>query len=253
LHAVTGFWVSGFALILLVTGLPWTGVWGSGFAALRAQTGLVKSAPDWAIGSHDHMATVPASVRPAAIPISAIIAKAKAFNLAFPALIRPPGGPDAANNWSVKSESQNRPLRVTLKFDAATGRLALRTGFADSHPIDRAVGYGVAWHEGQLFGWINQLAGLLTAIALIVMMVSGFVLWRRRKPAGGLGAPAPRRVPARIGGVAIIILILATLLPMLALSLIAVVVLENMVFSRVASIRNWLGIKAAGHQSPDRD
>src|SRR3546814_5886264 len=28
LHAVTGFWVSGLALVLLITALPWAGVWG---------------------------------------------------------------------------------------------------------------------------------------------------------------------------------------------------------------------------------
>src|SRR3546814_4622066 len=30
LHAVTGFWVSGLALILLATALPWTDVWATG-------------------------------------------------------------------------------------------------------------------------------------------------------------------------------------------------------------------------------
>jgi uncharacterized iron-regulated membrane protein len=35
LHAVTGFWVSGLALVLLVTGLPWASVWGSAFKAVR--------------------------------------------------------------------------------------------------------------------------------------------------------------------------------------------------------------------------
>ena len=28
MHAVTGFWVSGLALMLLVTGLPWAEAWG---------------------------------------------------------------------------------------------------------------------------------------------------------------------------------------------------------------------------------
>src|SRR5690606_8019068 len=31
LHAVTGFWICGLVLVLLVTGLPWTGLWGSAF------------------------------------------------------------------------------------------------------------------------------------------------------------------------------------------------------------------------------
>ena len=40
LHAVTGFWVSGLALVLLITGLPWASVWGDAFrdGAYRAWT-----------------------------------------------------------------------------------------------------------------------------------------------------------------------------------------------------------------------
>ena len=39
LHAVTGFWVSGLALVLLVTALPWAGVWGDAFQRVRAEMG----------------------------------------------------------------------------------------------------------------------------------------------------------------------------------------------------------------------
>jgi uncharacterized iron-regulated membrane protein len=66
LHAVTGFWVSGLALVLLVTGLPWASVWGSAFKAVRTEMGWVKGKQDWTIGGraadaddhagHDHAA-----------------------------------------------------------------------------------------------------------------------------------------------------------------------------------------------------
>ncbi|MGE0774004.1 MAG: PepSY-associated TM helix domain-containing protein, partial [Sphingomonadaceae bacterium] len=50
LHAVTGFWVAGFAMILLLTGLPWAEVWGSGFKAIRTEMGWIKGEQDWTIG-----------------------------------------------------------------------------------------------------------------------------------------------------------------------------------------------------------
>src|SRR3546814_2890515 len=114
---------------------------------------------------------------------------------------------------------RSRPRRMTVTYDMGTGREASREGFADGHVIDRVVGYGIAWHEGQLFGWVNQLVGVLTAIGLIMMAVSEFILWRRRKPGDVLGAPPPANIPARIGGVAVILLTLAALLPLLAASL----------------------------------
>src|SRR3546814_20467326 len=50
LHAVTGFWISGLALVLLVTALPWAGVWGSAFKAARAEMGWVQGTQDWTLG-----------------------------------------------------------------------------------------------------------------------------------------------------------------------------------------------------------
>ena len=55
--------------------------------------------------------------------------------------------------------------------------------------IDQIVGVGIAAHEGQLFAPLNQVLGVLTALGLITLCVSAFVMWRRRAPEGVLGAP----------------------------------------------------------------
>src|SRR3546814_3109851 len=44
------FWVSGLALVLLITALPWAGVWGSAFKAARAEMGWVQGTQDWTLG-----------------------------------------------------------------------------------------------------------------------------------------------------------------------------------------------------------
>ena len=110
--------------------------------------------------------------------------------LAFPAIVLAPGaalfGPPSPD-WVVTSITQNRPLGLTITYDAATGEELSRERFADRHPIDRVVGYGLAWHEGALFGAINQVIGVLTALALVTMSVTAFLMWRRRKPAGCAG------------------------------------------------------------------
>ncbi|NJS14921.1 MAG: PepSY domain-containing protein, partial [Sphingopyxis sp.] len=212
LHAVTGFWVAGLALVLLVSGLPWAGVWGDAFKAVRAQAGWVQGKQDWTTGGaahaeHDHAAMLAAQANGASsVSINAIVAKAKAERLAFPVIVTPPG-----EHWTVKSDAQNRPLRATITYDAMTGERLTVERFADRHPIDRAVGYGIAWHEGQLFGWINQLVGVFTALALVTLTVSGFLLWRKRKPEAGLGAPAAPARRAKMRGVAVIMLVLPLL------------------------------------------
>jgi len=103
------------------------------------------------------------------------------------------------------------------------------------------VGYGIAWHEGQLFGLVNQLVGVATAMALITLMISGFVMWRRRKPEGRLGAPPRPATPAKMRGVVAIILILAVFLPLLAASLILLWLFDRIILPRLPALDAWLG------------
>lgn len=277
LHAVTGFWVAGLALVLLVTALPWAGVWGSAFKTVRQELGWVQGKQDWTIGGqasddadphamhweHDHSAMTAMPDAPmnhasmdhsghamSPVLLSEIVARAEAEHLAFPVIVSPPAASGAV--WTVKSDTQNRPQRVTLTYDAMTGAEKSRETFADKHAIDRVVGYGVAWHEGQLLGWFNQLVGVLTALMLIVLTVSGFVLWRRRKPETSLGAPQLPAVPARIGGVVAIVALLAALLPMLAISLAMLWLVERLVLANIPPVACWLGLapRAAGVGGP---
>lgn len=265
LHAVTGFWVAGLALVLLVTGLPWAGSWGSLFAMARAEMGWTNGAQNWKVGAgggheghgggdasihaeHDHeamMARIASGAR--LTSLEQMVAKARSERMAFPVSILPPGapqmfGPPTGMVWTIKSEAQNRPLQRSATYDMMTGQQLSRTGFADKHVIDRVINYGIAWHEGQLFGWLNQLIGVLTAIALVMLSVTGFLMWRKRKPEGTLGAPALPSVPARIGGVVGIILVVAALIPMLAASLILLWVIERLVLAYMPRTSAWLGL-----------
>lgn len=264
MHAVTGFWVSGLALVLLFTGLPWAGVWGSAFATVRAELGLVKGVQDWKTGSggkvdhssHGHAGhhgPMPVHDGGAAASIPApvfelYVARAHAEELAFPALVLPPGAPQrfgpptGKDVWTIKSEAQNRPLNRSIAYDASTGSEVSRSGFADKHPIDRIVNYGIAWHEGQLLGWFNQLVGVFTAIMLATVSISGFAMWRRRKPDFSLGAPPlpPRRVTG--AGIVAATIILAALLPLFAISLVFFWLAEKLVLSRIRPLALWLGL-----------
>ena len=255
LHAVTGFWVSGLALVLLTTGLPWASVWGDAFRVARAELGLVQGAQDWKTGTHaphaehDHDAMM--KMHAAGIPLvglSDMVAKAKLEDLPHPVFVKPPGaperfGPPTPMAWTIKSESQNRPLNRKITYDVATGKELSRTSFADKHVIDQAVNYGIAWHEGQLFGWINQLVGVLTALGLITLVISGFLMWRRRKPEDILGAPPIPSVQQKMRGVVIIIGVMAVLLPLLALSLLALWLFDRLLLPRLPALATWLGVK----------
>lgn len=276
-HAVTGFWVSGLAMVLLLTGLPWADVWGSAFKAVRTEMGWIKGPQDWTIGGrapdagehaeHDHAAMMAAGGKAAGmaggmaggmqhdmagmvhVPLSTIVARAKSEHLPFPVILTPPGGKQrfgkkAVMAWTARSDTQNRPERVTITYDAMSGQETQREVFADKHVIDRVVGYGVAWHEGALFGLVNQLIGVATALALVLLAVSGFVMWRRRKPEDALGALPPPQLAGRGAGLTLLILALALFLPLFAISLLALWLIDRLVLPRTPGLARWMGLPA---------
>ncbi len=262
LHAVIGFWVSAFALFLLISGLPWTKFWGSNLKALRQIGSPTEIRQDWSTGAakasapipadagehagHEgHMGHGPAAPRAALFDGAALdrlMPVVAALALPPPVSIAPPNA--KSPGWSAKSDTANRPQRVTLKLDGEAGSIVSREDFADRKLIDRIVGVGVAAHEGQLFGWFNQLLGALTALSLIGLAGSAIVMWLKRRPAATLGAPkafVETRIPASLIAAAIV---LGVLLPMFGLSLIAVLIIERTLLRRIAAARDYLGLQA---------
>lgn len=221
LHAVTGMWVSGFAMFLLITALPWTTVWGAGLKQVRE----LASPPvrqDWSQSRADEHAEHEREVSSAAIAtpltLDQIVARIAPLRLEPPVRVYLPN--ERLPRWRVRAETQNRPLVRELELDANTGAILSDKGFDGKPVLDRVIGIGIAAHEGQLFGIANQMLGLATALGLIAMCVSAVVMWWRRRPDGALGVPAPRAQGFTIRPpLAILIVCLAILLPVLGASL----------------------------------
>ena len=259
LHSVSGFWVSGLALFLLLTGLPWASNWGKYLEMIRSVTHMTGN-PEWTSGSAAEDAARLAR-NPISMPgmimnrgagtaspaldagIDTIIGAVTPLHLAWPVLIAPPTV--SGGLWTAKSDAQNRTVRTSLQLDAA-GVVVRREDFAQQQWIDRLVETGVAAHEGQLFGLANQLLGLFTAICLIALSVSAFVLWWRRRPAKVLGAPAYQAPEKPLAFSFILVLVLFCFyLPLLGASIMAVRLIELFVLRRISVTRNWLGLASS--------
>jgi uncharacterized iron-regulated membrane protein len=266
LHAVAGFWLSLFALFFLLSALPWTKVWGSAFKELRGVTPQQALKQDWTTGPASAKAKRMADYKEAPPAQSEAVdehaehrahkggpqaARIEGFerlaeivrplHLAEPALLLPPSPQKPF--WQARSESQNRPLRVALSYDPASFALVKQEDFSSRALVDKIVGVGVAAHEGQLFGWFNQLLGLLTAIGFLVLCVTSALMWWRRRPSRALGAPPALAAPPRLAPALIAtIVVLGALLPTLGASLIVVFFAETAIKRFAPALSLWLGL-----------
>lgn len=246
-HSVVGIYSSIFALFFLLSGLPWTDVWGEGFKSVRRITHTMPERQDWTTSRKEEkdrlMEEMGHDMKPMPyynISVDDLAAHAKLENLPFPVEIAPPNKKN--HNWVLRSNAQNRTKRIEIEYDPKTGMEVKRTPFAKRHIIDKIVGTAVAAHEGQLFAPLNQILGVLTALALSLMSISAFKMWRNRKPDGLLGAP-PAIKDQKIGfGIAVIILFFALFLPVFGISLIIIALVEFLILKRIPAFRNWLGL-----------
>ena len=264
LHAATGLWVSAFALFLIVTGLPWANGWGAYFKSIRRMTGTAAIRQDWTTGRASELAARSAlnnntlnampdmpgmdHAEHTMLPTSSdayaafdrLVPLAASLGLAPPVKIMPAATPGAM--WTIKSDSQNRTLRDVVQADPQTGAVVGRQNFNQTMLIDRIVGVGIATHEGQLFGVINQLLGLLTALGLVALCVSALVLWWKRRHVGVLGAPVPIEPPRWSFALIAAVIALAIYLPELGISIALTILVERFILSRIPAAQRWLGL-----------
>lgn len=276
IHSVIGMWISFFALFLLMSGLPWAKFWGGYFKDIRSLTGTAVAQQDWTTGSEraaksgdreasksdtpsdavkkssggehaDHGGGSRRGRRGAGVmpkdmtAFDRVVATVRPLNLEHPVVIAPPSKP-ASDEWTAKSMTPNRPLRVNLVVNGKTGEIISREDFSQRHIIDRIVGTCIAAHEGQLFGWLNQLLGLLTAIGLVLLSVSGVVMWWRRRDVGVLGAPKVLLSPRISWGLIALVILFGIYLPLFGASLVLVLIIEFAVLKRIPKVRDWLGL-----------
>ncbi len=282
-HAVTGVWVSFLVIALLLTGLPWAKSWGGYFRFVRSSLAGINTVPDWPMGSeseravatarnaaraaalagevpsgqHQHHAP-PAEKAPsrfgsrspkppaapgAYLPINRLLPIVERLSLAHPVQILPPvrkGG-----SWFARSNSQNRTLQDSYTLDAKTGAVLRHEAFSDKPLVDRVVSAGVAYHEGQLFGLLNQLVGLSTALGAALLSISSVVMWWRRRPSGVLGAPVASERPAMAPLLIGFIVFLSVAFPLLAISITVLLLFERLVLQRLPGVSRWLGLRPA--------
>jgi len=174
------------------------------------------------------------------IDLDKMVATVAPLGLPNPILISPPM--HSGGNWTAKSDTRDRPLRVDLVLDGHSATILKRTDFSSKPWLDRVIGTGIAAHEGQLFGPLNQLVSLFTTAGLFLLSISGLIMWWKRKPESVLGAPTPVRRVHFSAALITLLVALGLYFPFLGGSMILVILTERFILRRIPPVQHWLGL-----------
>lgn len=223
-HTLIGAGTFVLLLVMVGTGLTWTNYAGAWVDVLKSS--LSAETPSVSTGAG---AALPPGPAPGG-GIDTVADSARAAGVRTPWEIEPAS--EQGQAWTVSTIDDTWPIESTsVAVDPATGGIVDRVGWDDYPLLAKATTLGVAFHQAQLFGLANQLLLTVMALALIVLILAGYRMWWRRRPAGGLGAP-PRAGPL-LRTVPVPLLVgfglLMVLLPMLGASFLAYLAVERLV------------------------
>ncbi len=265
-HALSGAVVGIGLLGMLVTGLPWTGFWGEKAQTLATQNGtsfwsldhgaasdptstLDESLPHshaqdipWALGKNEQPTSTPTSSGTVANLDTAVVVAVQE-GLHRPLTITLPDGGDGV--FSAISYAFHDPAQEkTVHIDQYGGQAVATYGY-DQYPVlAKTVSRGIALHEGRHFGTLNMIASAGFCVLVLFMCISGPLMWWRRRPKNGtLGAPRAKMPLKATPLLAVGIAALAVFLPLFGLSLVAILILDQLVLRRAGRLSSWFNVK----------
>ncbi|SDT27941.1 Uncharacterized iron-regulated membrane protein [Paenibacillaceae bacterium GAS479] len=255
MHAVPAFWLSLLILTLILTGLPWSGVMGKGIDNIANSTNTNYPANAFGAGSlesvtlsKDVAEDLPWATENIPVPASAVggyvrlslnevAAIADRQGVIKPYTISMPEG--KAGVFTVASADDRPTNNATLHIDQYSGAVLTDVRFADYGIMGKVIMLGIAFHEGKLFGLANQILGLIACLGLILISAGSYVMWRKRAPAGKLGAPNKPRDRKVTIGLLIIMGALGIIMPLVGLSILIVLAIDLLVIRRVPALKRW--------------
>ena len=138
--------------------------------------------------------------------------------------------PDGAKGAYVAT---SRPARVedtrVVYLDQYSGAVLGDIKFKDWGPVGKAIEWGIAVHQGQEYGAVNRYLMLAGCIAIVLLAVSAFTMWWKRRPKGSLGIPSSPVQTHAIRGLLAIMIAVGILFPLVGISLILAAAVDRVV------------------------
>ena len=138
------------------------------------------------------------------------------------------GSYTVVNRWPQKLSEQR-----TLYLDQFTGATITNATAAQDGALSRLTSFGIAMHMGNQLGVLTRISATLACLGVLVSVLTGFLMWWKRRPAGGTGLPGRASDATRaatpkhvVKAVSIAAVALGVLYPAFGVSLLAVLGVE---------------------------
>ncbi|WP_155054216.1 PepSY-associated TM helix domain-containing protein [Streptomyces blattellae] len=233
LHGTVGVWAAIGFFFLSATGLTWSAYAGANIDELRTSLGhSTPSVSASAGGDHDGHGAASGSGGSAehGVGLDDILAAARSEGLGDPVEIVPPA--DESSAYVVKQVQRSWPEKQdSVAIDPATGEVTDVLRFDDYPLLAKLTRWGIDLHTGVLFGLVNQIALMLLALSLIVLILLGYRMWWQRGRGSAFGRPIPRgawqQVPPQIlVPLVAVIAVVGYFVPLLGIPLAAFIVVD---------------------------
>ena len=157
-----------------------------------------------------------------------------------------PDGEDgvySAIGYAFDAPSDERTVHV----DRFGGQVVSTYGYDDYPLLAKVVSQGIGWHEGRSLGLVSFWAAAAMCALVIASCVTGPLMWwRRRRRGAGLGAPRGRMPIAASPWLLVGLIALGVLLPFFGVTLLVVLLLDQLVVRRVPFLGRWFSATSSG-------
>lgn len=233
LHGTVGVWAAIGFFFLSATGLTWSAYAGAHIDELRTSLGQATPSVSASAGG-DHGghggAVGTGGSGEHGVGLDKVLAAARVEGLGDPVEIVPPT--DSSSAYVVRQVQRSWPSKQdAAAIDPSTGAVTDVVRFEDYPVLAKLTRWGIDLHTGVLFGLVNQIALMLLALSLIVLIVWGYRMWWQRGRASAFGRPVPRgawqQVPPQIlVPLVAVVAVVGYFVPLLGISLAAFVVVD---------------------------
>lgn len=238
IHGAIGVFISLGLCFWILTGLPWTEFWGNQFQKIAENTKIGYPVPVWGEGKPE--SKIPEnSLEKSPISIDEVIRIADSRNIHPGYDVYFPSDPKGI--YIVQIYLPKSTMEATLHIDQYSGEVLGDYRFKEYGFLGKAFSTGYAIHIGNHFGLLNQIVGLIVCLGTVATVITGIIMWWKRKPNKKLGAPPLPKNFKMVTGLMIIIILFCLIFPLVGISLLLVLLLDWMVIRRIPQVKNWFG------------